>query len=49
MKGGKALIKGRFPVSLAAYAVKPPALMGTKVRDEVIMDFDLEFDLGPAK
>lgn len=45
LKDGTAVIRGRFPISLAEYQAKPPTLMGTKVRDRVGMDFELVFSL----
>ncbi|HKP96170.1 MAG TPA: YceI family protein [Fibrobacteria bacterium] len=49
LENGKALIRGAFPVSLAAYKVKPPSLMMNRVKDTVTLSFDLAFDLPPAK
>ncbi len=45
LKDGKAVIRGGFPISLSQYQAKPPTLMGTKVRDNVDMDFELVFTL----
>lgn len=49
LKDGKAIVRGGFPISLAAFKVKPPSLMMTTAKDTVAIAFDLIFDLKGAK
>jgi polyisoprenoid-binding protein YceI len=49
IKDGVVAIRGGFPISLSEYQVKPPSLMGTKVKDRVDMTFELFFKLPPAE
>jgi polyisoprenoid-binding protein YceI len=49
IKDGKAFIRGKFPVSLGGFNVKPPAFLMSKVYDKVEMTYNLAFDLAGGK
>ncbi len=45
LKGNKMKVEGSFPVDLKEYNILIPSLLGTSIKDEIVVKFTFAFDV----